>query len=109
MGDFTTEIANVWRRLVTVNHTFIEIEMTGSLDDASIKVDVVGIAHGFLETKKDTGTGIDSEFAITSFSGHSIDTAAKDTEEADVDAFASAYGDTDTLSPDKFKRGRSGK
>ena len=31
---------------------------------------------------------------ITSFSGHSIDTAAENTEEADVDTFASADGDS---------------
>ena len=93
-GKSATKILNVRGRRLTVKHSFIEGDMTSSHDLTTGSIDVVGMAHGLFVAEKNTGTSVDVNFSITVGRGKSINPAAKNAKEADVDTFASANGNS---------------
>ena len=85
------EVLNEGRRVLAVNHSFVESNVTSRLDDTSLKINVVGVAHRLLVAKENTRPSVDIELGITVGRRERVNAAPKNAEEAHVDATASAH------------------
>ena len=90
--NVTTKVLNVQRWILAVSHGFIKSNVLGSLDDATLNIDMMGIAHRLLVSEENAGSCMDIKLGVTVVKRKGINATAEHTEKADVNALPCAKG-----------------
>ncbi len=74
---FTSKTLDMGWRLVTVKHGLIKCNVSCSLDNTGSRINVVGMAEGFLVAEEDAWLGMNINFGVTLVSGQHKTTTSK--------------------------------